>query len=86
MNCNSHMEFVFKCWRALLKDSLAKKLCWSGTKQKRSVQELSCISAIKDAFIKKYPEESIDAYAEKTKKFFLYAKDRGNKLKNRKRN
>ncbi|XP_037808649.1 uncharacterized protein LOC119610650 isoform X2 [Lucilia sericata] len=80
ITASSHMEFVFKCWRVLMKDSVAKNLSWTGTKQKKSVQELSCTAAIKDAFMKKYPAESVDACAQKTKKFFLYANDRLNKI------
>ncbi|XP_046811455.1 uncharacterized protein LOC124420963 [Lucilia cuprina] len=80
ITASSHMEFVFKCWRVLMKDSVAKNLSWTGTEQKKSVQELSCTAAIKDAFMKKYPAESVDACAQKTKNFFLYANDRLNKI------
>ncbi|KNC30456.1 hypothetical protein FF38_02171 [Lucilia cuprina] len=72
ITASSHMEFVFKCWRVLMKDSVAKNLSWIGTKQKKSLQELSSTAAIKDAYMKKYPAESVDACAKKKlKKFFV---------------
>ncbi|KAI8116057.1 hypothetical protein CVS40_11806, partial [Lucilia cuprina] len=40
-------NFIKNCWRKLLVDELAEKLCWKGTEEKKSVRSLSTSKAIR---------------------------------------
>uniref|UniRef100_A0A1A9WFC1 DUF4806 domain-containing protein n=1 Tax=Glossina brevipalpis TaxID=37001 RepID=A0A1A9WFC1_9MUSC len=84
INAPTSIAYVFKCWRSLLKDNAAKYLNWTGTGSKHPVRNLASTTAIRDAFARKYPNDSIDVFESKTKKFFLYASDRISKRRQQK--
>ncbi|XP_049316745.1 uncharacterized protein LOC125779406 [Bactrocera dorsalis] len=67
-------NFTKNCWRKLLVDELAEKLCWKGTEQKKSVRSLSTSKSIRNAAIAIGIEE--DEFIRNTKSFFQFAKNR----------
>ncbi|KAL9886663.1 uncharacterized protein ACN427_012455 [Glossina fuscipes fuscipes] len=84
INAPTSIAYVFKCWRSLLKDNAAKYLNWTGTGSKHPVRTLASTTAIRDAFARKYPNDPIEVFESKTKKFFLYASDRISKRRQQK--
>ncbi|XP_037808803.1 zinc finger protein 177-like isoform X2 [Lucilia sericata] len=67
-------NFTKNCWRKLLVDELAEKLCWTGTEDKKSVRSLSTSKIIRNAAISIGLGE--DEYIKCTKSFFQFAKHR----------
>ncbi|XP_039969942.1 uncharacterized protein LOC120781780 [Bactrocera tryoni] len=67
-------NFTKNCWRKLLVDKLAEKLCWKGTEQNKSVRSLSTSKSIRNAAISIGIEE--DEFIRNTKSFFQFAKNR----------
>ncbi|XP_065371026.1 uncharacterized protein LOC135963182 [Calliphora vicina] len=67
-------NFIKNCWRKLLVDELAEKLCWKGTEEKKSVRSLSTSKAIRNAAISIGLGE--DEFIKCTKSFFQFAKNR----------
>ncbi|XP_058975941.1 uncharacterized protein LOC131803152 isoform X2 [Musca domestica] len=67
-------NFTKNCWRKLLVDELAQKMCWKGTEEKKSVRSLSSAKAIRNAAISIGLSE--DEYIKSTKSFFQFAKNR----------
>lgn len=46
-------NFTKNCWRMLLVDEVAEKLCWKGTEEKKSVRSLSVGKAIRSKLYRK---------------------------------
>ncbi|XP_039968134.1 uncharacterized protein LOC120779832 [Bactrocera tryoni] len=67
-------NFTKNCWRKLLVDELAEKLCWKGTEQKKGVRSLSTSKSIRNAAISIGIGE--DAFVRTTKSLFQFAKNR----------
>ncbi|XP_049304076.1 uncharacterized protein LOC125776362 [Bactrocera dorsalis] len=66
-------NFTKNCWRKLLVDELAEKLCWKGT-EKKSVRSLNASKSIRNAAIAIGIGE--DEFIRNTKSFFQFAKNR----------
>ncbi|XP_037954031.1 uncharacterized protein LOC119684968 [Teleopsis dalmanni] len=69
-------SFIFNCWKTLITDEAAQHFAWINTTNKTLVQNLLATAAIKKAFQKKYGEDNVNVFEEKSKKFFLNSKDR----------
>ncbi|XP_067620519.1 uncharacterized protein [Eurosta solidaginis] len=68
--------FIKSCWRRIMTDNVAKNFCWIGKPDKPAIRELRVTSALREAYLRKYKNTSMEEFQRTIIAFFQHANAR----------